>query len=279
MRVVSHPDGQHLLQRAGAWLLEHEAENNWQLGQCHAPPQWAFPTGRLFLTVEDDAGVVGVCIWLPPAPLGFTRMPVEAVPALVEHLRGLGVRPENAIGPPEAATAFADAWARAVGARATCTMEEGIYQCSRVVRPSGIPGRLRWATLEDAPLLSDWAYAFAVEGRLPEPEHESIRQGVPGRIQEGTLAVWETDRVVSMACVAGPTPNGIRVGLVYTPPEERGHGYASACTAALTQAMLDAGRRFCFLFTDLSNPTSNKIYQAIGYEPVGGARVFRFTPR
>ena len=72
-----------------------------------------------------------------------------------------------------------------------------------------------------------------------------------------------------MCGVGGPTPNGIRIGPVYTPPEFRGRGYASACVAAASQLQLDAGRRFCFLFADLSNPTSNHIYQEIGYEPVG----------
>ena len=71
-----------------------------------------------------------------------------------------------------------------------------------------------------------------------------------------------------MAGVTGPTPHGIRVGPVYTPPADRGHGFASAVTAAASQGPARRGRRFVFLFTDLSNPTSNKIYQAIGYEPV-----------
>jgi predicted GNAT family acetyltransferase len=71
-----------------------------------------------------------------------------------------------------------------------------------------------------------------------------------------------------MAGSTGPTPHGIRIGAVYTPPEYRQRGYASACVAYLSQMMLDSGRKFCFLFTDLSNPTSNHIYQQIGYEPV-----------
>ena len=72
---------------------------------------------------------------------------------------------------------------------------------------------------------------------------------------------------VSLAGHAGETPNGARVGPVYTPPELRGRGYASALTAALTEQLLER-RRFCFLFTDLANPTSNSIYQRIGYRPV-----------
>ncbi|OGO56238.1 MAG: hypothetical protein A2Z32_12645 [Chloroflexi bacterium RBG_16_69_14] len=91
-----------------------------------------------------------------------------------------------------------------------------------------------------------------------------------------TLYLWDDDRVVSMTGVGGPTPNGIRIGPVYTPPAVRGRGYASALVAAVSQAELDAGRRFCFLFTDLANPTSNHIYQAIGYEPVRDVDAYGF---
>ncbi len=92
-----------------------------------------------------------------------------------------------------------------------------------------------------------------------------------------TMYLWENrDRVVSMAGASGETPNGIRIGPVYTPPELRGRGYASALTAAVSQHQLDSGRRFCFLFTDLANPTSNKIYRAIGYEPVTDVDQYAF---
>ena len=49
--------------------------------------------------------------------------------------------------------------------------------------------------------------------------------------------------------------------------EERGHGYASAAVAEVSRRLLAAGHRVC-LFTDQANPTSNRIYQALGYEPV-----------
>lgn len=82
---------------------------------------------------------------------------------------------------------------------------------------------------------------------------------------------------VAMAGVSGRTPSGARVGAVYTPPDRRRRGYASALVATLSQAQLDAGARFCFLFTDLANPTSNKIYQDIGYEPVCDVDEYRFS--
>ena len=84
-----------------------------------------------------------------------------------------------------------------------------------------------------------------------------------------TAYLWvDEGRPVSLAGAGGLTPNGIRVGPVYTPPELRGRGYASNLVAGVSQAQLDAGRRFVFLFTDLANPTANHIYQEIGYEPV-----------
>ena len=104
---------------------------------------------------------------------------------------------------------------------------------------------------------------------------------VDGGLRSGTRTfyLWEHDgRPVSMAGVTGPTPHGIRVGPVYTPPAERGRGFGSALTAAASQAQLDDGRRFVFLFTDLDNPTSNKIYQAIGYEPVIDIDQWSFGP-
>lgn len=79
-----------------------------------------------------------------------------------------------------------------------------------------------------------------------------------------------------MAGAGGRTPNGIRISAVYTPPDLRCRGYASALTAAVSQDQLNRGRRFCFLFTDLANPTSNKIYQEIGYRPVCDYDLYRF---
>ena len=71
-----------------------------------------------------------------------------------------------------------------------------------------------------------------------------------------------------MAGAGGQTPRGIRIGPVYTPPALRRRGYASNLVAAVTQHQFDEGRTFCFLFTDRANPTSNKIYQSLGYQSV-----------
>jgi predicted GNAT family acetyltransferase len=81
-----------------------------------------------------------------------------------------------------------------------------------------------------------------------------------------------------MVGFGGETPSGIRISWVYTPPSRRRQGYASALVAAMSQKLLDEGRKFCFLYTDLANPTSNSIYQRLGYQPVGDSMYYAFAP-
>jgi uncharacterized protein len=125
-------------------------------------------------------------------------------------------------------------------------------------------GRLRSALPSDLPIVSRW-----VEGFLYDVHEDGDPQDIAQRrIREGTFFLWEAVGPVSMAAASGKTPRGIRVNFVYTPPESRNRGYASACVAALSQLLLDGGNEYCCLYTDLANPTSNKIYRQIGYEPV-----------
>jgi predicted GNAT family acetyltransferase len=146
-----------------------------------------------------------------------------------------------------------------------------IYALEAVRAITGVPGRSRDATPADRPLLLDWWRAFALEvGHGPQGDEPEIARAVDHRLTADGAGVllWEHDGPVSFAGFGGQTPNGIRIGPVYTPPPLRGRGYASALVADLSARMLSGGRRFCFLYTDASNPASNKIYQRIGYEYV-----------
>jgi predicted GNAT family acetyltransferase len=123
----------------------------------------------------------------------------------------------------------------------------------------------------DRPLLLTWVGEFSREASHgEEPDPERVTQIVDHRLEadDSGFMLWETDSPVSVAGYGGETPNGVRIGPVYTPPDLRGHGYGTAVTAAVSAERLVAGRRFCFLYTDLSNPTSNSIYVKIGYRRV-----------
>ena len=122
--------------------------------------------------------------------------------------------------------------------------------------------------------------AFAVDAGVPPHEQVSYEEQLTKarhRIEQGQLFMWkDQNKTVSMAGVSAPTRNGIRVNAVYTPPEYRGNGYASANVAATSQRQLEEGYSFCFLYTDASNPVSNKIYQRIGYEYVCNSAFYLF---
>ena len=183
------------------------------------------------------------------------------------------------MGPVEVARAFAERWASLAGVLAAVQTEERIYEATAVEHPPDVPGSMRPYAAPDRSLAIDLMCAFFEEALPGSPEKARIEQFVDDRASGiGSLVLWEHDgRTVSIAGHAGETPNGARVGPVYTPPEVRGRGYASALTAALTEQLL-ARRRFCFLFTDLANPTSNSIYQRIGYRAVTDITLWRFVP-
>jgi predicted GNAT family acetyltransferase len=133
----------------------------------------------------------------------------------------------------------------------------------------------------DRDLVIAWMDAF-VDEALPEAPPEDAEHWLERTLSnpDGGVVLWlDGEQPVSFSGYGGLTPNGIRVGPVYTPPGLRRRGYASALVAELTKRLLEGGRKFCFLFTDLANPTSNSIYQRVGYEPVSDADQWVFAGR
>jgi len=153
-------------------------------------------------------------------------------------------------------------------------MAQLVYELEHVRPPATCAGRLREATRADEDLLAAWSDAFHRE-TLIDPIHDCLAF-VRGRMAARQLFVWDNGAPVSMTAWTGRTAQGVRIGYVYTPPGERKKGYAGAAVAALSQRMLDEGSPRCFLFTNVANPTSNKIYQALGYERVCEFRLYDF---
>ena len=265
------------LAEAEPLLLADEARHNLILGIAgtihDSPGHYA---ARDFWLVRDGSAVAAAAMRTPPYNLILAqpRSP-EALAALAEALAGEEL-PGVVAAEPEAAK-FAELWTRHTGVPARTNMRQGVYELGRVEPLPAVPGSARVATADDRELVLRWMLAFADEalhdggrGRDRAEEIFDYRLASPS----AGILLWENGgEPVSLAGWGGPTPNGIRVGPVYTPPELRGHGYATALTAELSQRLLDGrllegGRRFCFLYTDLANPTSNAIYERIGYRRV-----------
>ncbi len=173
----------------------------------------------------------------------------------------------------------ANVLAAATGTRPEQILSQGVFALREVRHVAAVPGRSREATEADRPLLRDWMTDFLREA-VPDPQHhlDQLDRSLDTRFSsaDGGFWVWEDPAPVSLAGFGGRTPTGVRVGPVYTPPEARRRGYATALVAELSRWLLERGHRSVFLFTDLSNPTSNRIYVDIGYEQVADSAVFRF---
>jgi hypothetical protein len=159
-----------------------------------------------------------------------------------------------------------------------------VYRLDAVTPPLNVAGSMRWSTQNDREtFLVEWVHRFLVDTfGDDDPNYEVRTRRQMARFSTGSLyrlALWEVDgQPVSMAGAIGLSPAGMRIGQVYTPDAHRGHGYASALVAALSQHFLDDGLQFCTLNTDLANPTSNKIYQAIGYVPMCDQTMYEVEP-
>lgn len=271
-----------ILARAGELLAVDEPRHNLPLGilsTAQAHPA-LYPEVSGWVAV-DGGRVVGAAIRTPPFHLVLVRPSSDG--ALAALAAEIDDELPGVVGAVPEVDVFANAWVARRGVAVEPSLEQGVYALRHVRAPSSVPGAMCLADAGDRPLLLDWVRAFSDEvlHGILHSAPERLERSVDARIQGGDagFGLWEVDgRPVSLAGFGGPTPNGIRIGPVYTPPEHRGRGYASALTAAVSQLQLDRGRRFCFLFTDLSNPTSNAIYRRIGYELVCQSRELAFVP-
>ena len=278
MELTRHETADAFLAHAGEFLGAREAEHNLILGLTSrlrvAPSLYGEPA--YFAVVEEGGRVVGASMRTPPHNLILSELDdLGAIGPLLEDARAKYGSLPGVVGPKEAVAQFAAAWP----AEARLEIAQRAFRADHVDPPTGVSGRMRDYGRSDRELAARWMDAFAEEA-LPEAPPGTSEEFVDRREKDpdGGIVLWEDDgAVVSMAGFGGRTPNGIRIGPVYTPPELRGRGYASALTAAVTKRLLDGGLRFCFLFTDLANPTSNSIYQRIGYEPVSDFDFWSFS--
>jgi len=264
------------LNAAGPFLMQSEVENALILGVARDlserdPSTFSQP----YFGYARNGDQILMCAFRSLSDkVGITRtLDPAAIPILAAAARAECPTIREVVGPEPAIGEFARAMASLLGRQATLRRRSRIHVLE-AVRPLSRPvaGRLRLAVQSDHDCITRWVEGFLRDvnenGDPPDIAHR--------RIRERKLFLWEDRVPVSMAASSGKTPNGIRVNFVYTPPELRGRGYASACVAAMSQVLLDAGNRYCCLYTDLANPTSNKIYREIGYEPVCDAASWGF---
>lgn len=279
MEATTFDDARAFREAADPLLVENEARNNLILGV----------TGVL---IEDPAAFDDFRAWVvaggsEPLAAGVVAGRNNLIVAdarselAVRYLADSVESIPGAIGPLPWIETFVAARTEV----AHRTMRQGIFALEEVLGVSEARGESGPASREHASVVEEWAIAFQNEALgQARRDDDTLRESIRSRIavQSPSFGVWVhtvDGEPVSMSAHNGPTPRGIRVSGVFTPPEHRGRGYATTLVARQTRWLLGTGHQFTFLYTDLANPTANSIYQRIGYRQVAESLEYAFSPR
>jgi GNAT superfamily N-acetyltransferase len=266
-------DAADALSLAAQFLATRPVDHNLVLTILH--DRVARPEPGHYWLVHDGASIVGLGLQSPisffatltPMSRAQTIALASAMAAAVPDLPGIS-------GDAASAATFAGCWAEIHATAATPDLGQRLYALATLHEPNGIPGHARPATAADDELVAEWFRGFSAD--TGEPPLTDPVVNARTRIADGRIWLWDDGGPRSMAGFTRAVGAVARVGPVYTPPEHRRHGYGAACTAAVSRHVLDHHAGGCVLYTDLANPTSNAIYQRLGYQAVGEVLRYRF---
>jgi len=297
MIVQLHRTATAFLGRAGIWLGRSEVENSLILGlatrradrehrgDVKVPePPWLFAT----VHEHQDGPPSAAAMMTPGYPMllaGDQEFP-NACSALVPWLVLNRWKLPGILGHEDLARRFADHWCQETGQLPSLVRRERIHEARQgeILVPAGIRGHLRRAAADaaagdqegDREVIARWMHQFHHEA-VPEDPLPDVEHLVERHLREGSIFLWDIGRPVSMVVHARSTRSTASISGVFTPPQERGNGYASACVATLCERLLRKGFASCVLYADLANPTSNQIYRRIGFSPVCAVRHISFA--
>lgn len=262
-------------------LLEiHEAENGLLLGSIlWANSPASPPEAKYFMLEAKKNGIPCSAAICNEHHLIISRGEAPVWEGVAQRLLSSAVNPPGVVGPAKEAEQMAQAWTKARGCTAHLKMDQVLYQLRQIQMPKNPPpGQVREASASDVPWVAECLKAFHAETTPHEPTTpDAILTNASQRVQARMAFVWDVNgKPVSLASLSRPTRSGIAVNAVYTPPAHRKKGYAESLVAAVSAEGLKRGKRFCVLYADATNPTTNAIYQRIGYRRIAESRYYQF---
>ena len=265
-------DPAFVLRIADEFLSSEPVLHNLILSILHSRVAHPEP-GRYWIAVHGEK-TVGVVVQSPLEYSGtLTPMEPVAVLAIVDAIAEAGVTLRGINGDSTTAARFAGQWSERCRSAATPFQGMRLYELLELGEVPRTEGQLRQADVSDRSLMILWTRAFQDE--IGESAND-VELRVDRGLAAGQLWLWvQSGEPMSMTVSREPVLGVVRLSGVYTPPDKRGHGYAAACVHALSKHLRSNGYR-CILYTDLGNPTSNSIYQRIGYRAVADALRYRF---
>lgn len=269
--VLMHHESQKMI-LLGNIIIGHEGKDK---------TDWRDPANWLMATVSDEKGIKLTALMTPPHNITLYATDNIIVPEAINCLIGglkdyeiPGVMTEKTL-----AEYFAKEYTARKGLNFKITMNQRIYELKAVNPNIKQFGVVRLIDERDMPFFLYWVEAFYASSsygktEMPIPQDEKVYRY---RLSTKKLYVLEVDGIpVSMAGYTRELQTAIGIAFVYTPPYFRGKGYATSCVAQISQMALDKGFEKCVLYTDLLNPTSNSIYQKIGYKPICDSLMLKF---
>jgi len=266
--VTAYQTPQQYLDAAEQFLERREVENNLILGLCYGFADKTQPQPDCVFINALEGGVIkasSIKTWVKAIVTGVAE-DTRPVKALAGYYTGEGIDMAGVFGESRYAAAFSGYYGKK-------TVEERGLIVHRLVSVNDLPsapGHFEIAGYQDVDALVAWSLAFEAEADVrPKRSAAQMRTTIEARLDAGAMFKWmDKGEMVSIAAIMRKTRNTGVVGLVYTPLELRGKGYATSCVQQLSECMLQSGLQYCGLFTDKANPTSNHIYRKIGYEPL-----------
>lgn len=272
-------DADHFLSVLQPLLTQKEAEYTLLLGLANLQKKLKIKNDDYcYIAVFEHNELVGGCL-VSKKNLVVSQIPGPMLLALANYLFENKCKLPGIVGPAATSEIFAMIWKKLSGQNYKLGMDQKIYQLNNVIMPKNLSGQLMQAQESHTELVGRWVYEFSSESLPHEPTTiEKATELAIQKIKNQDVFLWqdESGEIVSMNFIGRPTENGISISAVYTPKHLRRNGYASAVVAKTSEQMLKNGRKFCVLYTDLSNPTSNKIYQKLGYKEVATSKHFVF---
>lgn len=268
-------DVAHLSKTAPSLLDVDDARNNLLLGVLKSVAARPSPTAFGW-ELMNGTKLVGVCLATPPFPMLLSPMSDEAADAVANAMVARALLPYGIQGLAPVTQRVSERLAGAYGAVAHPAEHLRLFELRKVVPVLGVPGRMRVANAADTMQLVSWYAAFEREALAAERRMPNVGSLVQRLLAARVVFVWErAGELVAFAVKGREVGAGASVGPVYTPPARRGRGYASALVAALSQHILDEGKMYTCLFTDLTNPVSNRIYPKLGYVPLAEFKAYQ----
>ena len=270
IQVRKVEDPAQVLDEAASFLLSQPVLHNLVLSLLEARRRWPQP-GRYWVA-SSGSEVTGVAFQSPDSfEATVTPMPPDTARAIGEAVAGEDPPWPGVNGEATTSAVVAGQWAESTKRPAVPWQGQRLYEARAVKVPEGVPGSLRQAGPADRDLLLEWVGAFHNEATPGQPGRpEAV---VDARLPAGHMWVWDDGEPRSMTTLTPPVAGVVRVQAVFTPPSERGHGYAGALVSGLSESVLVQGD-IPALYTDLGNPVSNSVYRRIGYRCV--AEIIRY---